>query len=164
MKKSIVFLSLALALISTSCSQESTNINTKHYADIWDKIVNQGKIDLINESNFDQNITLISSPENVAGIEDFKAYYQNYLTGFSDIEFTVLDIFGQGDNIAKHWRFKGTHTGNFFGMPATGNKVDVEGVTIAKMKNGKIAQEQDFMDNMAFMQQLGIASDPNNIS
>jgi ketosteroid isomerase-like protein len=31
------------------------------------------------------------------------------------------------------------------------------------MKNGKIAQEQDFMDNMVFMQQLGIASDPQNV-
>ena len=49
-------------------------------------------------------------------------------------------------------------------MPATGNKVDIEGVTIAKMKNGKITQEQDFLDNMALMQQLGVVSAPENIA
>jgi ketosteroid isomerase-like protein len=49
-------------------------------------------------------------------------------------------------------------------MPATNNNVDVEGVTLVEMKNGKIAKEQDFMDNMVFMQQLGIVSSPENVS
>ncbi|HEX9601258.1 MAG TPA: ester cyclase, partial [Mariniflexile sp.] len=96
------------------------------------------------------------------GIENFKAYYQNFITGFSDIKFTVVDILGQGDKIVKHWNFKGKHTGDFFGMPTTGKSVDIDGVTIAKMKDGKIAQEQDFMDNTVFMQQLGIVSAPEN--
>ena len=62
----------------------------------------------------------------------------------------------------KHWKFKGTHSGDFFGIPATEKLVDVEGTTLVKMKNGKIAEEQDFMDNMVFMQQLGLLSNPNN--
>jgi ketosteroid isomerase-like protein len=97
------------------------------------------------------------------GIADFKAYYQNFLTGFSNIKFTMVSVFGQGDNIVKHWNFKGTHTGEFFGMPATGKKVDIDGVTLVKMKEGKIDQEQDFMDNMVFLQQLGIVSSPENV-
>jgi len=42
--------------------------------------------------------------------------------------------------------------------------VDLDGVTLVKMKDGKIAQEQDFMDNMVFMQQLGLDPflNPNN--
>lgn len=55
----------------------------------------------------------------------------------------------------KHWNFKGTHTGDFFGIPATGKKVDIDGVNLVKMKDGKIAQEQDFMDNLLFNQQQG---------
>lgn len=129
--------------------------NLKLYESTWDEIVNKRKIDLINDTNFDTNITLITAPENIIGIEDFKAYYQNYLTGFSDVQFIIVDVFGQGDKIVKHWRFKGKHTGEFFGMPATGKEVDVQGVTLVKMKEGKIAQEQDFLDNLEFMQQLG---------
>ena len=56
----------------------------------------------------------------------------------------------------KYWQFKGKHTGTFFGIPATGKSVDVIGSTIVTMKDGKIAEEQDFMDNMVFMQQLGL--------
>jgi ketosteroid isomerase-like protein len=49
-------------------------------------------------------------------------------------------------------------------MPATSKNVDVEGITLVQMKDGKIAQEQDFMDNMVFLQQLGVLSNPENVS
>ncbi|PKP12986.1 MAG: hypothetical protein CVU08_07770 [Bacteroidetes bacterium HGW-Bacteroidetes-3] len=134
------------------------------YAQVWDDVINKGQIDKINSTHFDTNVTGISSPENIVGIENFKAFYQNYLTGFSEVTFTIKNIFGQGDNIVKHWQFKGKHTGEFFGIPATGKNVNIEGVTLVKMKNGKILQEQDFMDNTLFMQQLGLVSDPNNVT
>lgn len=133
------------------------------YTTTWDNIINNGQIDQINDQNFDENVIMVASPENIVGIKDFKAYYQNYLTGFSDITFDIISVFGQGDKIVKHWRFKGKHTGDFFGIPATGKTVDLEGVTLVQMKNGRIAQEQDFLDNMAFMQQLGLVSDPQNM-
>ena len=146
-----------------SCENAKVEKNIAMYTQTWDDIINKGNLDLINTTNFDESITLISSPENVVGIDDFKAYYSNFITGFSNIEFTMSNVFGQGDKIVKHWRFKGKHSGDFFGIPATNNNIDVEGVTLVEMKNGKIAQEQDFMDNLLFMQQLGIASSPENI-
>lgn len=130
--------------------------NLQMYEATWDAIINKGDIDQINETNFDKEITLVSSPENIVGIEDFKAYYNNYLIGFSNVTFIIVDAFGQGDNIVKHWNFKGTHSGDFFGIPATGKDVNVDGVTLVKMKDGKIAQEQDFFDNLEFMRQLGL--------
>lgn len=155
-------LAMLSILVFSSCNKKADK-DIKMYSDTWDHIVNDGNLGLINNTNFTEDITMISSPENIVGIENFKAYYQNFITGFSEIKFTVVHIFGQGDNIVKHWNFKGKHTGDFFGIPATGKYIDVEGVTIAKMKDGKIAQEQDFMDNTVFMQQLGIVSAPENI-
>jgi len=148
----------------TSCENAKVEKNIAMYTQTWDDIINQGNLDLINDTNFDNSITLVYSPENIVGIDDFKAYYSNFVNGFSNVEFTMVDVFGQGDKIVKHWRFKGTHTGDFFGMPATNNNVDIDGVTLVEMKNGKIAKEQDFMDSIVFMQQLGIASSPENVS
>ena len=56
------------------------------YTTTWDEIINNGNLDYFNEDNFDTNITLIMSPENVVGIEAAKEFYSNYITGFSDIE------------------------------------------------------------------------------
>ena len=180
MKSSKVFLTAAISLFLTlsisSCKNEEVELvnqpsaecleleraemqlaeNLKMYETVWDDIINKREIDQINETNFDKDVTIISLPENIVGVEGFKAYYQNYLTGFSDVTFTIVDAFGQGDNIVKHWNFKGTHTGDFFGIPASGRVVDIDGVTLVKMKDGKIAQEQDFMDNLSFYQQLGL--------
>lgn len=173
MKKNSFFMAIAsglfLLVLITGCqnkpSQECIELkaaneqltsNLKMYEDVWNDIINKREIDKINETNFDKNITLITAPENVVGIQGFKDYYQNYLTGFSEVTFTIVDVFGQDDKIVKHWNFKGKHTGDFFGIPATGKEVNVNGVTLVKMNNGKISQEQDFMDNLEFMQQLGI--------
>ena len=161
--KNTFILFITLVSMATTFAQKSNiNKDLKMYSQVWDDIVNKGQIDRINTENFATDITLVTSPENIVGIEGFKAYYQNNLTGFSDVSFTILDVFGQNDKIVKKWNFKGTHTGDFFGIPATGKMVDIDGVTLVKMKNGKIAQEQDFMDNMLFMTQLGMLSNPEN--
>lgn len=165
MKTTKLLFVLAFLSISTAFAQKSNiDKDLKMYTQVWDDIVNKGDINQINEKNFDPNVVQINPAGNIVGIADFKTYYQNFITGFSNIKFTVVDAFGQGDKIVKHWRFEGKHTGNFFGIPATGKSVKVEGVTLVKMKNGRIAQEQDFMDNGVLMQQLGLVSDPNNVN
>ncbi len=164
MKKLTLQIILTISLLFISCSKNNINKDIKMYTQTWDEIINNRNLDYFNEARFDKNITLIMAPDNIVGIEAVKDFYKNYLTGFSDIKFTVINVFGQGDNIVKHWNFQGKHTGIFFGINATGKTVNIDGVTLVKMKNGKIAKEQDFMDNMAFMQQLGIVSNPNNLS
>ena len=155
---------LSLALCSIACQNKQVEENINMYSNTWDEIINNGNLDFFNEDNFDSNITILMSPENVSGIENVKTFYSNYLSGFSNIEFTIIDIFGQGDKLVKHWNFKGKHTGDFFGIPATNKSVDIDGTTLVKMKNGKISEEQDFMDNLSFMGQLGIDPylNPNN--
>ena len=61
-----------------------------------------------------------------------------------------------GEKIVKHWSFKGTHDGEMFGIPATNNKVEINGTTLVLMKDGKVLQEQDFFDNYSFLMQLGL--------
>lgn len=154
--KTIILLVTFFSLYTVNAQKGKIKKDIKMYSQLWDDIMNKGEIDLISDKHFDTNITLVASPENVVGIADFKAYYQNFLIGFSDIEFTIVDVFGQDNKIMKHWNFKGKHTGNFFGIPPTEKTVDIDGVTLVKMKNKKILQEQDFMDNLTFMSQLGI--------
>ena len=91
----------------------------------------------INTDSFDEQVTVVTAYGNITGINAFRDYYNNYLTGFSDAEFTFIDIFGQGDKIVKHWNFKGTHDGLMFGIPATNNTVDINGTTLFLMKRWK---------------------------
>ena len=138
-------------------TQNTLEKNITMYETVWHKVINDRQIDLINENYFDKDVTaLATSAGDIIGLENFKNYYNNYLTGFSDAEFTIVDIFGQGNKMVKHWNFKGTHDGDFFGVPATGKPVDISGTTLIKMKDGKIAAEQDYMDFLSFYTQLGL--------
>jgi uncharacterized protein len=158
------FLAYLLIYSSLVFSQKNdVESNIKLYTQVWDNVINKGQIDQINTKNFHESVIMVMNPVNIVGIEGFKSYYQNFLTGFSEIQFTIKKIFGQEENLVKHWHFKGRHTGAFFGLPATGKFVDIEGVTIIKMKNGKIYKEQDFMDSMIFQQQLGLISNSANM-
>ena len=135
---------------------DSVAANIKMYTHVWDEIINKRKLEMFNDSNFTTDVVMHASPSDIVGIDSAKAYYANYLTGFSGITFTIKDVFGMENKLVKHWNFKGTHTGVFFGIPATGKKVDLDGVTLVRMDHGKIAEERDFFDNLEFMQQLGL--------
>ncbi len=87
------------------------------YTHVWDEIINNRKLGLFNDSNFTKNVVMHVSPADAVGIDSARAYYANYLTGFSDVTFTIIDVFGMGNKLVKHWNFKGTHTGLFFGIP-----------------------------------------------
>ena len=157
----IVFATLFACNNSQSDTAKETTVdsvatNIKMYTNVWDEIINKRKLDKFNDTNFTKNVVMHASPTDVVGIDSARAYYANYLTGFSDVSFTIKDVFGMGNKLVKHWNFKGTHTGLFFGIPATNKKVDIDGVTLVGMENGKIAEERDFLDNLEFMQQLGL--------
>lgn len=157
----IIFLSCFSACNQAPDSKSVTTAdsvagNIKMYTAVWDKIINEGKIELLNNSSFTEDVVFRSSPSDIVGLDSARTYYKNYIVGFSEVKFTMIKVFGMGNDLVKQWNFKGKHTGIFFGIPPTGKSVNVDGVTIVRMQNGKIAEERDFIDNLEFMQQLGL--------
>ena len=143
--------------LQMEADQAQLEANIELYKDIWVEIINGRKIEMINTDSFGENVTVLATADgDIVGMENFKGYYNNYLTGFSDAEFTIVDAFGQGNKIVQHWNFKGTHDDEFFGVPANGKTVDISGTTLVEMKDGEIATEQDFMDLLDFYTQLGL--------
>ena len=160
MKKSIALITLTSTMLLVGCKNESAERekiaqeNIDSYSKTWELVINEGKVDVL-DTAYAPEIVLHTVPE-IKGIAKSKAYYAYFVTGFSNRKFIVKEIFASGDKLTKYWQFKGTHTGDFMGIPATGKTIDVEGWTIARMVNGKIVEERDFMDNMDFMKQLGL--------
>jgi steroid delta-isomerase-like uncharacterized protein len=149
---------LTLVLFSSFAAQaqkmDLASKNIQFYGHVWDVVVNEGRVNIL-DTAYAENVILRTKPE-VVGKANAVAYYANYVTGFTNRQFTVKESLAQGDKVVKYWNFKGKHTGTFFGIPATNKDVNVEGCTIATIVNGKITEERDFMDMLEFLQQLGI--------
>jgi steroid delta-isomerase-like uncharacterized protein len=158
MKKILALIAISVSLFA--CKSEAdknekiAQDNIKFYSKVWDEVINEGKIAVL-DTAYAKDVVLHNVPE-TKGAANAKAYYANYVTGFSDREFTVKETFAQGNKLTKYWVFKGKHTGDFFGIPATGKTISVEGCTIATIINGKITEERDFFDNLEFLRQLGL--------
>ena len=161
MKNVLLFTFLIFA---TSCNnqskenKESDSANQlekdlENYQNVWNSFL-AGDRSVVNDKNFTEDIIIVTSEADLVGIDACLDYYTNYLTGFSEIEWTIIDAFGQGNKLIKHWNFKGKHTGNFFGIPATGNLLNLSGTTIVTMRDGRIAKEHDFFDMKSMLDQL----------
>ena len=158
MKKTLVVLAISISLFAcksaADISEKTAQNNIKFYSKVWDIAINDGNVAVL-DTAYAPDVVLHTVPE-IEGAANAKAFYANYVTGFSDREFIIKETFAQGNKLTKYWEFKGTHTGSFFGIPATGKKIDVIGCTIATIVNGKITEERDFFDNLEFLRQLGL--------
>ena len=161
MKKYLVIL-FFLPLVNCDDKKKTNGNNASNqierdiemYKNVWDTFLLEGDTSVVNDRNFTEDIVIVTSDGDLVGIEACKEYYSNYLTGFSEIEWTIIDAFGQGNKLIKHWNFKGKHTGEFFGIPSTGNSLNLSGTTIVTMKDGRIAKEDDFFDMKSMLDQL----------
>ncbi|KYK30682.1 MAG: hypothetical protein AYK19_17980 [Theionarchaea archaeon DG-70-1] len=92
--------------------------------------------------------------------EAYKQGINSFHVGFPDIKWTSEDIIAEGDKVAVHWKGQGTHKGEFWGVPPTGERVTVGGISIIHIEGSKIVEEWGYIDIMGLMEQLGALSPP----
>jgi steroid delta-isomerase-like uncharacterized protein len=94
-------------------------------------------------------------PEDVRGVEGAREFYGMYQSAFPDVQITIEEQVAEGDTVATRWTARGTHQGELLGVPPSGNRVEVMGVTISRIEGGKVAEEWDNYDALGMMQGIG---------
>ncbi len=75
--------------------------------------------------------------------------------GFPDIQWTLEELIAEGDKIAARFTMRGTHQGAFFGVPATGRKIEVQAMNFYRFEKGQIVEERGQPDLLGLLQQIG---------
>ena len=91
------------------------------------------------------------------GPEAYKQAIEMYMVAFPDIRFTPEELIAEGEKVVCIWTMTGTHQGEFRGIPATGKKISVDGITIHHITGGKIMDSYVSLDMWGMMQQLSVA-------
>jgi steroid delta-isomerase-like uncharacterized protein len=81
------------------------------------------------------------------------------LTGFPDLTTTIEDLFVSGDKLAVTLIWRGTHTGEYGGVPATGKPVEVRDTAIWHFRDGKVAEILTLQDQFGMLKQIGYLPD-----
>ena len=116
-----------------------------------------------NNCDFDALAELVSAdvltPNIIAGmpsgLEGARVVHQTTLIGMPDYHTTIEDLIAEGDKVVARVTMTGTHTGNFWGIPATGKRVNLTGIYIVRIANGKIVEHWGEENGMIVIKQLG---------
>jgi steroid delta-isomerase-like uncharacterized protein len=84
-----------------------------------------------------------------------RMYSEVMMTAFPDLDRTVEDMVAEGDKVVARWTARGTHTGDFQGIPPSGNFATSSGITIFRIADGRIVEEWSESDSLGLLQQVG---------
>ena len=92
----------------------------------------------------------------IRGVQGAKQFAATMRLAFPDLSCTVEDQVAEGDKVVTRWSARGTHQGETEDLgPATGNRMEITGVSIERFSGGKVAESWDNYDALGMMQQLG---------
>ena len=91
-----------------------------------------------------------------ASLEEDQAALKGWHQAFSDITIVPEKLIAEDDLVTIYWIARGTNTGTGNGLPATGKKAELAGITIWRIVDGKIKEEWSAFDQLSMMQQLGL--------
>ena len=109
---------------------------------------------------YSDDLTLHGYPPEVQGKEGVSAFYAAFAKAFPDIQLSVDDAMADGDKVAIRYSFTGTHRDEFMGVPASGNKVEVDGQSFFRFVDGRIAERWQSLDVFSLMTQIGAIPAP----
>jgi steroid delta-isomerase-like uncharacterized protein len=91
------------------------------------------------------------------GLPQWLAMVEMLWAAFPDRAIEVHAIIGEGDRVAARITWTGTQKGQYLAVAPTGKPVEVNGMSIFRIQDGKIAEQWLEQDILALHQQLGAA-------
>lgn len=136
-------------------AEENMAIVRHIYEQVFDKH-NLGAVDELYTSDF-----VYHSPRNPDfDREGLKQGLGAYVAAFPDVQMTIEDMFAAGDRVAVRFTARGTHQGEYMGVPPTGKQVTVTSILIHRLAGGRMVEDWEWEDQLGVLRQLGLVTLP----
>jgi steroid delta-isomerase-like uncharacterized protein len=143
-----------------STSEQNKEIVQRIFNEFW----HAGKTNVLDQLLATDVTNHELSKEPVSGRNAYKEWATGFrqvtATGFPDMDIALDALIAEGDLVAKRWTFNGTHSGDYMGIPASGRRVVMTGVTIYRIQGGQVRETWWNFDALGMMQQLGAIPAP----
>lgn len=140
--------------MTAAANTENANkaLMRRWFEEVW----NQGREDLIDQLRAWDTVAsgLGEGNEKSRGHAPFRTFYANMRGTLPDLRLTVEDIIAEGDKVSVRISAEGTHTGDAL-APATGRKVKVGGIIMARIVDGQIVEAWNQIDQLGMLRQIG---------
>jgi len=138
--------------------EENKAVVRRYFEEAWNK-QNLNVVDeIIAPDLLDHEV---DGSEQKSGPEDVKSYLAGYyLKALPDVDITVEFQIAEGDMVLTYVTVRGTHQGELLGVPATGNPIEVTGMSVDRIERGKIVEAWVSWDQLGLLKQLGANPKP----
>ena len=141
-----------------------TEQNKALYRQFVEEVFNRGNTSAIDELVAPDFVEHEELPPGVpSGREGVKQLSIMLRSAFPDLKATIDDILAEGDKVAARMTWRGTHKGEFMGIPPTGKSVSVGVIDVVRFTGDKFVEHWGLMDNASMMQQLGAVPAPGMV-
>lgn len=117
------------------------------------EVYNAHNLDLLDEILGADYVGHVNAHD-IKGAEAAKGFIGGFIKGIPDANYKVVETLVNENKVITRWICTGTQTGNFFGSEPTGKAIDVTGITIFEIIEGKINQLWNNWDQFTLVQQL----------
>ncbi len=138
--------------------EENVNLMRRWFQEVW----NEGRTQTIYELLAPDAVAVgeLEDGGKLRGPEEFVAFAQRIRGAFPDMKLVVEDVFGTEDKVVLRWSGTMTHLGDHLGMPATGKRVQITGITTARIAKKQIVEGWDNWDQLGMLKQIGAYAPP----
>lgn len=121
----------------------------------YEEGMNAGNMALIEEL-FDPNVSFrCPSMGEGKGFAAAREYVAPLRKALPDVRVTVEDVLEKDDLVFVGWKVNAHHRGEFLGIAPTGKAVEMRGLTVLRVANGKITEFYDHADLLGMMNEMG---------
>ncbi len=132
-----------------------TESNKEIIRRLFDTVLNGGKLGLLDTLVGAAYVDHNPAPGQAAGAAGVKARVAALREAFPDLRFTLEEIVGEDEIVAARYHWRGTHRGSFLGVPPTGKTILVRGMDFYRLRDDKIVEHWDNVDDLGMLTQLG---------
>ena len=122
-------------------------------ADIYVTMLNAHDPDLVDEFVAEDYIN--HNPFVADGREANRQFWTGFFAALPDLSATMEDLVISGDRVVGRFVYRGTHSGELMGIPATGNAVEMRSIYIWRVQDGMFVEHWDELNLMQVFQQMG---------
>jgi steroid delta-isomerase-like uncharacterized protein len=107
---------------------------------------------------YDESITWlnIAMEETYRGKSEVRVFLRKLFAAFPDLNFEVTYKIARGDNVAEQWVIRGTHRGTFMGIPPTGKPVEIPGMSMAELREGRFVCDHFYFDALGVLRDMAL--------
>ena len=135
-------------------TEENKNVVRRLYETI-NEAVSTGKLELLDAIIAPNVEDHNPAPGQGSGIDGVRQAFGMSHDAFPDMHITVEDMIAEGDLVVARVTARGTNTGEFAGIPATGKQFAQTGIDILRVAKGKVVERWGAFDDLGLLQQLG---------